>query len=347
MIKSIRIRNFQSHKNTFLEFDKGVNVIVGPSDSGKTAIIRALRWLVWNKPMGSAFRSNWNGTTKVIAEFESGDKIIREKDKSDTYYFNDLEFKAFGSSTPEDIAKALNMSEVNLQLQLDTPFLLSDTPGQVAAYFNKIAGIDKIDLANKNVKKEITNTKQSISNFNEMLEINKEELKQYDILDTAEYELIELEARERQRIGLVRRIKTLFALISDYTIVEEYIVKQNNFIKVEKVITILINKFKELKIKKDNIFNFETLILKINKNDERIKQTQKYLNFEEIINPIFELINNRDKLNSKIVLFKNDILRITNLDNKLSILENDLNKLVELFNEQEIEICPFCGTKLK
>jgi len=56
MIKYLQIQNFQSHKDSLLEFDPGVNVIVGSSDSGKTAVIRALRWLVWNRPSGDAFR---------------------------------------------------------------------------------------------------------------------------------------------------------------------------------------------------------------------------------------------------------------------------------------------------
>jgi len=46
MINSLTIQNFQSHKNTTLEFDNGINIIIGQSDSGKTAIIRALNWVI-------------------------------------------------------------------------------------------------------------------------------------------------------------------------------------------------------------------------------------------------------------------------------------------------------------
>lgn len=44
-IKSIIIKNFQSHANTELELCDGVNVILGNSDVGKTAILRALGWI--------------------------------------------------------------------------------------------------------------------------------------------------------------------------------------------------------------------------------------------------------------------------------------------------------------
>ena len=59
MIKQINIKNFQSHKSTQLKLDPGVNVIVGSSDSGKTAIIRAYLWVVDNRPLGNAFVSHW------------------------------------------------------------------------------------------------------------------------------------------------------------------------------------------------------------------------------------------------------------------------------------------------
>ena len=41
-LKTVILENFQSHKHTSIEFNEGLNVILGPSDSGKSAIIREL-----------------------------------------------------------------------------------------------------------------------------------------------------------------------------------------------------------------------------------------------------------------------------------------------------------------
>ena len=56
-IKSIELQNFQSHVKTIIEpAGPGfLTVITGPSDSGKTAIIRALKWLLYNQPQGAEF----------------------------------------------------------------------------------------------------------------------------------------------------------------------------------------------------------------------------------------------------------------------------------------------------
>ena len=53
-IKLIELQNFQSHVKTIIEpAGPGfLTVITGPSDSGKTAIIRALKWLLYNQPQG-------------------------------------------------------------------------------------------------------------------------------------------------------------------------------------------------------------------------------------------------------------------------------------------------------
>ena len=60
MLIQLVIENFQSHEKTALEFCSGINTIVGSSNSGKSAILRALYWVVYNKPGGFGFSSHWN-----------------------------------------------------------------------------------------------------------------------------------------------------------------------------------------------------------------------------------------------------------------------------------------------
>ena len=54
MIKSVSIQNFEAHEDTTVQFGDGMNSIVGLSNSGKSAIIRALMVVVdneWSKEM--------------------------------------------------------------------------------------------------------------------------------------------------------------------------------------------------------------------------------------------------------------------------------------------------------
>ena len=48
LLRRIRLRNFMSHVDTELELADGVNVIVGPNNCGKSAIVSALSVLATN-----------------------------------------------------------------------------------------------------------------------------------------------------------------------------------------------------------------------------------------------------------------------------------------------------------
>ena len=53
MITKISIKNIQSHKNSTLELSPGINAIVGSSNNGKSAILRAFYWARYNRPLGT------------------------------------------------------------------------------------------------------------------------------------------------------------------------------------------------------------------------------------------------------------------------------------------------------
>ena len=93
MFKRITIKNFQAHKKLELSFDPHVTTIVGPSDVGKSAVIRAIAWLATNRPSGTEFIRD--GAKTAIVELEiDGHTIRRERSKSlNLYVLDGQEFK--------------------------------------------------------------------------------------------------------------------------------------------------------------------------------------------------------------------------------------------------------------
>lgn len=157
---SLTIENFQSHEKTRLKLHQGINALVGDSDCGKSAVMRALLWCITNAPQGVAHVSNWaknkKGDIKERCEVcigASGGVVTRTRSKDENGYMLDdgspeaRKFSALRTDVPAEVADALNVGPVNIQRQLDPPFLISATPGEAARYINSLVDLQVIDEA--------------------------------------------------------------------------------------------------------------------------------------------------------------------------------------------------------
>jgi exonuclease SbcC len=154
MIKTLGLYAFQSHISTELELSDGINLLVGQSDSGKTAIIRALKWLATNRPLGKDFQSTNGGDVGVSIILDNGDCISHTVGKyAATIDRKDQDWSAIGTGVPETITNLLNMSDLSWQFQMDPPFLLSNSPGEVARILNEVTDLDKIDSSLTNINR--------------------------------------------------------------------------------------------------------------------------------------------------------------------------------------------------
>lgn len=308
MIQSIQINNFQSHKYSVMELHKGVNVIIGPSDSGKTTILRALRWLVWNRPSGDAFRSDWGGETLVTVQLQNYKVdpvpalITRKKDKNLNSYFldNSMEFKALGTNVPEEISKILCINEINFQQQLDRPFLLDSSPGEVALHFNKIAHLDVIDLGIQNVQRWLRSIEQDITSKESQLKDLQEESKKYLGLDKLDGWLVGLEVMESKKQVLKKGKEDLNKLIIE-----------------------------DFKITRD------------------MKEYDKLLEMEIPVNKVLKLIEEKDTLVETKDHLIGFIGQIDAAGDELEEVKKEQIKLQKKFEAKFPDICPLCGSRKK
>ena len=156
MIKQLQLKRFQSHDDATLDFRPGVNMIVGESDKGKSAILRALRWVIFNRPSGFTFRSHWagKGEASSVTVVMTNETVTRLRDEKRNVYevgVFDNPLEAVRTDVPDEAKDALAMSDLNLQRQGDKPFLLDDPAPEVARVLNRVAGLDGIDITHTNV----------------------------------------------------------------------------------------------------------------------------------------------------------------------------------------------------
>jgi len=150
VIHSIRIRDFQKHRKKTIKFDSDVTTIVGSSGTGKTAILRALKWVLTNHPRGDAFIHHDASKASVSLRIDDH-RISRRRGKGNTYHLDGSKFQAFGNNTPDEIARIINVSDLNFQGQHDASgFWFSMSPGEVSRQLNSIVDLSIMDstLAN-------------------------------------------------------------------------------------------------------------------------------------------------------------------------------------------------------
>jgi DNA repair protein SbcC/Rad50 len=351
MISKAVITYYQSHKKTILEFHNGVNVIIGSSDSGKSAIIRALRWLFENKPSGDKFKSHF-GTLKTITSvkvyLDTGDVIIRRiKKGKNQYLINGKLLKAFGREAPEEVKTMLNLSDINLQLQLDNPFMLTETSGTVAKHFNKVANLDKIDEATSNIKKEITKINTSIAVQKEKLEEEQEKLKTFPNVEQLDLDLEKLEGLQKQRTQNAQTILRMELLLVDYFENKQKIKEAKETLQHEKKVDKVLQQIANRDKNKVTIDRMKLLIGNYEDNEQKIAENEEFLQSETIINNLL----------SKIALLNANKATVTTL-NKLTVtykankqkvlkLEEKALQLEEQFHKYMPDICPLCETDLK
>lgn len=199
-ISTIIIKNFQSHRHTVLNLDEHVNVILGSSDVGKTAILRALGWVFFNEPQGTAFIRAGETSTSVELIYSDGYSVKRIRNKKfNGYHINHPDFdepkklSGFGSSVPEEIQEITGVrkfeiadkieSPITYQTQLEGAFLLSESSIKKAKAIGAISNVNIIDRAIQIANSNIKDFRKNINTSEEALKNSEEQIKEYDNLD--------------------------------------------------------------------------------------------------------------------------------------------------------------------
>ncbi len=181
MLEQLLIQNFQTHGKLRVDFGPDITTIVGPSDVGKSAIIRALRWVCSNQPGGDAFiRHGTKGCTVKL--YVDGKTISRRRNPGgsiNTYHIGDAEYKAFGRGVPEPVEQLLNLGPVCWQGQHDAPYWFGASAGEVSRQLNTIVNLGIIDTTLAGVASTFNTARIRLSNHEGDLSVAKHE---YDAL---------------------------------------------------------------------------------------------------------------------------------------------------------------------
>lgn len=344
MLNKITLQNFQSHKNTEIELSEGVNAIVGNSDSGKSAIIRGLRWVIENKNDDSGFIRRGCKDVSVTLDFDDV-TVIRSRDNSgNTYIIEDdndevHEFKAFKTEIPATVANAIHLSDINLQTQLEAPFLLSESAGEVAKTLNKMVNLSVVHESVNKVKKLVLDCNRSITDTEQQYNENEEAVGQFKYLAQFEKDVKAYELLDKELQDTIRAKSDLAKAISRYHDTTDKIDSFDELLDLEETVEFAVDKIKEVEAISKNVKSLVSILSEIS------KQTKLH---EESCGLVFmETSVNESIAACKAIIELSDILNIADKE------QNAITKIYDYLGEYEKEYinlmgvrCPLCENQL-
>ena len=348
MFKKLILKDFQSHKDSEINFSPGVNTIIGTSDHGKSSIFRALSLICKNKPDGNHFVSHWllndkgkiKGNTHCILYVD--DHIIeRKKGKVNEYKIDDVPLRAFQRDVPEEVLDALNLLEPNFQHQSDNFFLLNLPSTKVAEELNKIVNLEIIDLSVASVNQKLRNCKQDFKTNQELIQRFEDELTEYDNIQEQEYELEKLITLDKQLYTIKTETKNLNRVTNllknfrhEINCIEKNLPPQN---KMETLISLSIE---TQSLQKEN----ESLISQVSHGHILLRHLAKCRSLQEISKKISKLIALNEEKNRHPPV--GELLQLTQkiraTEKNIDYYTKEIETLESNYKKTMPDICPVC-----
>lgn len=185
-LRRLKLKNFQAHKSLVIDFGQHITTIKGPTDTGKSAILRALRWVCLNSLAGDEFISHGEKLCGVSLDvIHKNEKYLIERVKgrsgsANLYALDAQEFRAFGQDVPDPIKALLRLGPINFQDQHDAPFWFSETAGEVSRKLNAVIDLSVIDTTLSKIASEVRRANEEKSVCADRLKGAQDELTQLD-----------------------------------------------------------------------------------------------------------------------------------------------------------------------
>ena len=321
MLSNIYIKNFAIIDEIEIDFHKNMSVLTGETGAGKSILIDAINVVLGNKKIKKISR-NENLDTEIICQFQISNKktleLLKEKDLSDNdecifrrkintkniskIYIND---KPVTSAT----AKIIGDCIIDIHGQHENQLILSNDEqrNRLDNFIDiniEMANIRDILLEINNIKKELSASMMSTNEYEEKISLLEFEIKELEneVIDPIDYENLSEEFKKLSNSDLIN------------------------------------NKLYECKnlIENDSNVDINTLLSKINKNLEEIKNidedSNKILDINiDILDQVKNLSksidsysNSLDNDKERLIFLNEKILLLNNLARKYGVNEKDL-----------------------
>lgn len=342
MIEQLKATNLQKHTDITLNFIEGVNVITGPTDSGKTAIFRGLKWVLMNE--GDSSKLVKHGTQRcTVSVTIDGNTVERSYSaSSNTYKLNDNLYKSFRTSVPADIAALVNMDAISVQDRRALPFMVYYKGSETAEQFSTMLDLNEIQTVTANTNRYVKKVAEAVEQAKINIDKAQTTLDYYADVDEANALLkvyaellIECEA-------LAGEDKTLTDYKEKLFWVRRTLADNGRYADAEADLKVLEEIDKNMEQGTDDIYELRLLynqiknVVNVLANTNISEAESDLVSLSRIQHDMVELRQDLNELQSEQSSFKSLIIQGKQAKNMYKEYEDKLHALVGT-------VCPTCG----
>lgn len=344
-IDRITLINFQGHKKLVIDLEP-CTTIIGPSDSGKSSIIRALRWVCLNKPSGIEFLRHGSKNVSVSL-WVDGTKVLRKRNTTNNIYSMLVDgekeariYRSFVRGVPTDIEEVLRVSDYNFQSQHDSHFWFSLSPPQLSKELNKMVQLDQMDDAMQVMNLKTRRAKAEFEVSQDRLVAARKVKRKLAWVAMCSQDLaavLKLEAKVTKR---QRQVEELGSLVQEMAARGEHIAQLSKAasaaMQVAKCGQSLQYQREECKALKNGVLAARTMLT--------LQQTQ--LPDESIVQALAKQHSTTQKLTKQKEDLWDILFQIEPIQRELQECRKKLKELKSKRLELVQEGCPLCGSSL-
>lgn len=351
MIKKLVIKNFQCHKSLSLDFSEGFNVITGSSDNGKSAIVRALCWALFNTPTGFSFKTEGAKKDTVVEVHTNKGVLRRVRGEKENYYELDGEqFKALKGNVPVEVTSFFNIPEESVQNQFDPHFMFHMSPGEVARMFNeKAPGLKDIDPLFSSANKFVSEIESDLSSKKTRALKLKDEIEELSWIKPFAVELKDLTAMKETYDGFVNTQGELSEILDRVEQLDEILSRTPDFDELGKSLESVKEGQEAVDAMKDNQTQVQALSRIIQGIQGELEELSCITALSKEIQTLEGLVSELSNLRSEYTELAQDL---SNREKTMDWIEEEKVKISGLEKRkketaEEEEVCPTCGRPLE
>jgi DNA repair exonuclease SbcCD ATPase subunit len=356
-VRKIKIQNFQSHEYSEVILSDGLNILSGTNNAGKSAVARAISWVMYCESGTSHIRTDAKECSVEI-EFNNGDVIKRTR-KGDHNFIQfknstDKEFttyKSFGNKYPKVVRDFLQnppeydkFDPLAYSGQTNKNFLIDIKPSALPEIISCLVGTDDLDIAAKNVNTSINQIKTKITGVEEEIEKDKLKLEEgYNTLDEQIKIFEDLKTLNKSIKDKEKLISNMVVLLNSYNEIK----KDSKIIRQEisdnqKIIDLLENRILDIQNKTKNLIlisntnnEYETTSLEIKTTESFIGKLKNILSdsLKDKIKSISSNIDLITTMNSHVSNINAAYLLYTNAKADCNVAKNNYDDILSEYNE--------------